>query len=90
MLERLHQSDEALIGKKVLVVDDDVRNIFALTSLLEQHGMQVVSAETGTEAISLLDHDDDAGIELLLGVIDVGQARAARSIYGPRTSRTEK
>ena len=51
MLERLRQSDEALAGKKVLVVDDDVRNIFALTSLLEQHGIQVVSAENGMEAI---------------------------------------
>jgi len=62
MLERLRQSDEALLGKKVLVVDDDVRNIFALTSLLERHGMRVASAETGREAISLLhqDHDIDA------------------------------
>jgi CheY-like chemotaxis protein len=65
MLERLRQSDEALQGRKVLVVDDDVRNIFALTSLLEQHGMQVVSAETGTEAISLLDHDDDIDAVLM-------------------------
>ncbi len=65
MLERLRQSDEALRGRKVLVVDDDVRNIFALTSLLEQHGMQVVSAETGTEAISLLDHDDDIDAVLM-------------------------
>ena len=40
MIESLHESDEALHGKKVLVVDDDVRNIFALTSLLERHGMQ--------------------------------------------------
>src|SRR6185437_8254483 len=39
MLERLHRSDEALTGKKVLVVDDDVRNIFALSSVLERHGM---------------------------------------------------
>ena len=45
MLERLHQTDEALAGKKVLVVDDDVRNIFALTSLLERHSMKVVSTE---------------------------------------------
>ena len=52
MLERLRQSDEALIGKKVLVVDDDVRNIFALTSLLEQHGVQVMNAENGAEAIA--------------------------------------
>jgi CheY-like chemotaxis protein len=65
MLERLRQSDEALRGRKVLVVDDDVRNIFALTSLLEQHGMQVVTAETGTEAISLLDHDDDIDAVLM-------------------------
>jgi CheY-like chemotaxis protein len=65
MLERLRQSDEALHSRKVLVVDDDVRNIFALTSLLEQHGMAVVSAETGTEAISLLDHDDDIDAVLM-------------------------
>jgi CheY-like chemotaxis protein len=57
MLERLRQSDQALIGKKILVVDDDVRNIFALTSLLEQHGLQVVNAENGMEAIALLDQD---------------------------------
>jgi CheY-like chemotaxis protein len=65
MLERVRQSDEALRGRKVLVVDDDVRNIFALTSLLEQHGMEVVSAETGTEAISLLDHNDDIDAVLM-------------------------
>jgi CheY-like chemotaxis protein/signal transduction histidine kinase/HAMP domain-containing protein len=58
MLERLRHSDEALRGKTVLVVDDDVRNIFALTSLLEQHGLRVISAETGKEAISLLDRDE--------------------------------
>jgi CheY-like chemotaxis protein len=65
MLERLRQSDEALIGRKVLVVDDDVRNIFALTSLLEQHGIQVVNAENGAEAISLLDTDDDIDAVLM-------------------------
>jgi CheY-like chemotaxis protein len=58
MLERLRHSDEALRGKTVLVVDDDVRNIFALTSLLEQHGVRVISAETGKEAISLLDREE--------------------------------
>jgi HAMP domain-containing protein/CheY-like chemotaxis protein/GAF domain-containing protein len=57
MLERLRQSDEALWGKKLLVVDDDVRNIFALTSLLEQHGLRVVSAENGAEAIARLEAD---------------------------------
>jgi len=65
MLERLRQSDEALIGRKVLVVDDDVRNIFALTSLLEQHGVHVVNAENGTEAISLLDEDREIDAVLM-------------------------
>jgi CheY-like chemotaxis protein len=54
MLEDLHQSDTLLQGKKVLVVDDDIRNIFAMTSLLERHGMEVVSAENGRDAIELL------------------------------------
>jgi CheY-like chemotaxis protein len=65
MLERLRQSDQALIGKKILVVDDDVRNIFALTSLLEQHGLQVVNAENGMEAIALLDQDREIDAVLM-------------------------
>jgi CheY-like chemotaxis protein len=65
MLERLRQSDEALWGKKLLVVDDDVRNIFALTSLLEQHGLRVVSAENGAEAISLLETDSEIDAVLM-------------------------
>jgi CheY-like chemotaxis protein len=65
MLERLRESDEALIGRKVLVVDDDMRNIFALTSLLEQHGVQVVNAENGAEAISLLDNDAEIDAVLM-------------------------
>ncbi|MGE5816694.1 MAG: response regulator, partial [Deltaproteobacteria bacterium] len=65
MLERLRQTDEALRGRKVLVVDDDVRNIFALTSLLEQHGVNVLSAETGTEAIALLNQDEDIDAVLM-------------------------
>ena len=43
-----------LAGKKVLVVDDDIRNIFALTSLLERHQMQVVYAENGRDGIEML------------------------------------
>jgi CheY-like chemotaxis protein/signal transduction histidine kinase/HAMP domain-containing protein len=65
MLARLRQSDEAIKGKKVLVVDDDVRNIFALTSLLEQHGVEVVSAETGKEAIDLLEKDEEIDAVLM-------------------------
>jgi CheY-like chemotaxis protein len=65
MLERLHQTDEALEGKKVLVVDDDVRNIFALSSVLERHGMHVVTANTGKKAISILEDADDVAIVLM-------------------------
>jgi CheY-like chemotaxis protein len=54
MLERLYPSDGNLAGRTVLIVDDDVRNIFAMTSLLERHGMRVMSAETGKEAIATL------------------------------------
>jgi PleD family two-component response regulator len=48
MIERLHRSDEDLLGKPVLIVDDDVRNIFTLSSVLERRGMKVVSASPGT------------------------------------------
>ena len=54
MLERLHGSNEVLRGRKVLVVDDDARNIFALTSLLENHDMEVISATNGRQAIELI------------------------------------
>jgi CheY-like chemotaxis protein len=65
MLERLHQTDEALHGKKVLVVDDDVRNIFALSSVLERHGMQVITANTGKKAINTLESAGDVSIVLM-------------------------
>jgi CheY-like chemotaxis protein len=66
MLERLHRSDEDLRGRKVLVVDDDVRNIFALGSVLERHGMEVVTAQTGREAVATLgDGESDIAIVLM-------------------------
>jgi len=65
MLDRLHRSDEALVGKKVLVVDDDVRNIFALSSVLERRGMTVLTAETGREAIETLESTPDVAITLM-------------------------
>ena len=51
MLERLHSSDEDLMQRTVLLVDDDARNIFALSSVLERRGMEVLTATTGSEAI---------------------------------------
>ncbi len=65
MLHRLHSSDEALAGKKVLLVDDDVRNIFALSSVLERRGMKVLTAGTGREAISILEATQDIAIVLM-------------------------
>jgi CheY-like chemotaxis protein len=65
MLERLHRSDDHLVGKKVLVVDDDVRNIFALSSVLERRGMEVLTAGTGFEAIDLLERTSDTAIVLM-------------------------
>jgi CheY-like chemotaxis protein len=65
MLERLHRSDEDLVGKAVLVVDDDVRNIFALSSVLERRGMRVLTASTGSEAIELLERTNDLSIVLM-------------------------
>jgi CheY-like chemotaxis protein len=64
MLERLHRSDEDLVGKAVLVVDDDVRNIFALSSVLERRGMNVLTASTGSEATKLL--ETNRGISVVL------------------------
>ena len=65
MLERLHRSDEDLVGRSVLVVDDDVRNIFALSSVLERRGMRVLTASTGSEATQLLAASPDVSIVLM-------------------------
>jgi CheY-like chemotaxis protein len=64
MIEKLHDSDEPLRGRKVIVVDDDVRNIFALNSLLERHGMNVITATNGHDAIRLLDEHPDVALIL--------------------------
>jgi CheY-like chemotaxis protein/signal transduction histidine kinase/HAMP domain-containing protein len=65
MLERLNSSDEDLIGQTVLLVDDDARNIFALSSVLERRGMKVLTANTGKEAISLIESTPDLSIVLM-------------------------
>ena len=65
MLERLHGSDEDLIGRTVLLVDDDARNIFALSSVLERRGMRVLTATTGNEAISILESTPEVAIALM-------------------------
>jgi CheY-like chemotaxis protein len=65
MIEALHESDEPLSGRKVLVVDDDIRNIFALNSLLERHHMQVITATNGQEAIKLVESTDELSLVLM-------------------------
>ena len=65
MVTRLHESDDVLRGKRVLVVDDDVRNIFALSSVLERHGIDVVTANNGQEAVEKVSGDDDIAMVLM-------------------------
>jgi CheY-like chemotaxis protein len=65
VLDELRQTDLTLAGKKVLVVDDDVRNIFALTSLLEDHHLNVIHAENGSAGIGLLRRTPDVDLVLM-------------------------
>ena len=65
MLVRLHNSNEALRNRKALVVDDDARNIFALTTLLENHEMEVLSATNGRQAIEIIKSTPDLSVVLM-------------------------
>ena len=65
LLERLHGSNDVLRGRKVLVVDDDARNIFALTTLLENQDMDVISATNGRQAIEMILATPDLSVVLM-------------------------
>jgi CheY-like chemotaxis protein/HAMP domain-containing protein/GAF domain-containing protein len=65
MLEQLHSADEVLRGRKILIVDDDVRNVFALTSVLEASGMEVLYAENGRDGIETLRANGDVDLVLM-------------------------
>jgi len=65
MLEQLHSSTEVFKGKKVLIVDDDVRNVFALTSVLEANGIDVIFAENGKDGIDTLRANPDVDLVLM-------------------------
>jgi signal transduction histidine kinase/CheY-like chemotaxis protein len=86
ILRRLHDPDAILAGKKVLIVDDDIRNIFAMTSMLERYKMDVMSAETGKVAIELLQKAPDVDLvlmDIMLPEMDGYETmRAIRSTYG--------
>jgi len=65
MLERLHSTNEVLRGRKVLIVDDDARNIFALSTVLENQEMEILSATNGRQAIELIQANDDLAMVLM-------------------------
>jgi len=65
MLEEIHAMDNTLAGKKVLIVDDDLRNIFALSSVLERQEMEVLHAENGKSGIQVLEKNPDVEIVLM-------------------------
>jgi CheY-like chemotaxis protein len=65
LIDRLSSGDAPMHGKKVLVIDDDIRSGFALTSVLEQHGMKVVYAEDGREGLERLQQHPNTDLVLL-------------------------
>ncbi|HEX2699431.1 MAG TPA: HAMP domain-containing protein [Acidimicrobiales bacterium] len=65
MLEQLRSHASLLTGKRVLIVDDDVRNVFALTSVLERQGMTVLFAENGKDGIAVLKQHPDVDLVLM-------------------------
>jgi CheY-like chemotaxis protein len=65
MLQQVRKADDILAGKRALIVDDDMRNIFALTSILENHKIEPISAENGRDAIEMLQQDPNIDIVLM-------------------------
>jgi CheY-like chemotaxis protein/two-component sensor histidine kinase len=86
MLRRLNDPNQILAAKKVLIVDDDIRNIFAMTSMLERYKMDVHSAETGQAALELLKNEPDTDLvlmDIMLPEMDGYETiRAVRQMYG--------
>jgi len=65
IIRKLHRTDEVLKNKKVLLVDDDMRNIYSLTNALEEEGLKCITAENGKEAINILKEHSDIDIVLM-------------------------
>ncbi|BBI35307.1 response regulator [Cohnella abietis] len=65
LLSKLHQGEAAFENKKILLVDDDARNVFALSSVLEHKKMKVIVAENGREALSILEEQSDVDLVLM-------------------------
>jgi len=85
LLRRLHDPNAILAGKKILIVDDDIRNIFAMTSLLERYKINVISAETGKAGIEALHKAGDIDLvlmDIMLPEMDgYDTMRAIRQMY---------
>jgi CheY-like chemotaxis protein len=65
MIDGIRPNNDVLDGKKVLVVDDDVRNLFALTAVFERSNIEVITAESGREALEILNNDKRIDIVLM-------------------------
>ena len=65
MISKLYTKDEIFVGKKVLLVDDDMRNVFALSKILREKGFDVLKAENGKLALEILDKESDIALILL-------------------------
>ena len=65
LINDIHESSKPLTGKRVLIVDDDMRNIFALATVLEEHGMDIVWADNGRDAISRVATDPQIKVVLM-------------------------
>ena len=82
MLLDLHQSNKVLAGRQVLIVDDDMRNIFALSTLLEEHEMKIMSANNGHDAIDIL--ESEPGIDIVLMDIMMPEMDGMETMRGIR------
>jgi HAMP domain-containing protein/signal transduction histidine kinase/DNA-binding response OmpR family regulator len=83
VLERLRTTDEVFAGKKVLIVDDDVRNVFALTSVFERRGMDVLFAENGRDGIRALRDNPDVALVLMdIMMPEMDGYEATRAVRG--------
>ena len=85
MLEKLNSSDEDLVGQTALLVDDDARNIFALSSVLERRGMKVLTATTGSEAVALVEFES-GDLDRADGYHDAADGRLSDHGRDPRKS----